>query len=244
MPTISIKNGGTWKDPLEIFVNDNGTWKPSRAVYVKEDGEWKKAFPESGTTSFTTAGTHSFTVPNGIYELTVPLLIGAGGGGSGTNGAGDIWGGGGGGSGGYYENQVINVTPGEVLTIVIGAGGLAGRVTFNGSLLCSGTNGSSVSGTAGGSTSLLRNETVLFTATGGNPGNPAPNGDAGPGAPGAGGSPSGVAGNYQSPIRRNNFGAGAGGNNGKGYGSGGAGNGFSPFSCPTQGGTGFVSLSW
>lgn len=244
MPTISVKNGGTWKDPLEIFVKDNGTWKAVRQVHVKDNGVWKKAYPESGSTSFTTAGTHSFTVPNGIYELTVPLLVGAGGGGSGTNGAGDIWGGGGGGSGGYYENQVISVTPGEVLTITIGAGGLGGRVTFNGSLLCSGNNGTSVTGTAGGSTSIARSSTTLLSATGGNAGTAAPNGDNGPGYGGAGGSPNGVNGGMQSPVVRNNFAGAAGGNNGKGYGVGGAGNGMSPFSCPTNGGTGYVSLSW
>jgi hypothetical protein len=244
MPTISVKDGGTWKEAKEILVKDSGTWKPVKEVHVKDGGVWKKAFPESGTQVYSTAGTYSFVVPNGIYSLTVPLLVGAGGGGSGTNGAGDIWGGGGGGSGGYRESQTISVTPGETLTIVVGAGGLSGRVTFNGSLLCSGTNGTSVAGTNGGTTSISRGGTSLLNATGGVAGTPAPNGDNGPGAPGAGGSPNGVSGSYQSPIQRNNFAAGAGGNNGKGYGTGGAGNGQSPFTCPTQGGTGYVSLSW
>ena len=44
---------------------------PSKAIYVKSGGSWVQVFPEStGTTTYTT-GSGTFTVPNGIYSLTV-----------------------------------------------------------------------------------------------------------------------------------------------------------------------------
>ena len=81
MPTISVKDAGVFKEPKEIYVNDAGVWKASKEIYVKDSGVWKKAFPESGTQAYATAGTYSFVVPNGIYSLSMPLLVGAGGGG-------------------------------------------------------------------------------------------------------------------------------------------------------------------
>jgi hypothetical protein len=192
-------------------------------------------------------GTHYFTVPTGVNNLNIIKLVAGGGGGSGTNGAGDIWGGGGGGSGGYHVGETLAVTPGEVLQFIVGFGGNSGLVTFNGPTLCAGTSGSTV-GTNGGFTKIVRNYNTtpitLLEATGGITGLPAPNGDNGPGDPGAGGVPNGVAGGYQSPIQRNDFAAGLGGNNGTGYGGGGAGNGTVPFTCPTKGGHGYLSISW
>lgn len=71
----------------------------------------------------------TWTVPAGIHKILVQM-IGAGGGGSanglyqgppcGTNGQG--------GNGGGYVHAVVNVTPGETLTINIGAGGQAATV--------------------------------------------------------------------------------------------------------------------
>ena len=240
MPTISVKDGGSFKEAKEILVKDAGTWKPVKEVHVKDGGVWKKAFPESGTQAYSTAGTYSFVVPNGIYSLTVPLLVGGGGGGGGQDaGGGDTWGGGGGGSGGYYTNQTVSVTPGETLTITVGGGGYAG---YDGYWRGCPGQGLNVPAANGASSQLSRGGTVLLQATGGVRGNQAPGGDNGPGAPGGGGSPNGVAGAYQSPIQRNSFSAGAGGDNPTGYGKGGNGNASSV--CPTAGATGYVSLSW
>jgi hypothetical protein len=250
MPTISVKDGGTWKEAKEILVKDSGTWKAVKEVHVKDGGTWKKAFPESGTQTYSSAGTYSFTVPNGIYSLTVPLMVGGGGGGAGFYGSGDNHAGGGGGSGGYYENQTIAVTPGETLTIIVGAKGGSGSFEFNGNFICVGTaygtsgGGATYSdGTAGGDTIIKRSSTELLKATGGEGGKGAGPGDnMGESRSGVGGSPNGVTGATPNP-NRNSYSATAGGDNGKGYGVGGNGN-ASNGTCPTEGGLGYVSLSW
>jgi hypothetical protein len=63
---------------------------------------------------FNSAGTTSWTVPAGVTKAKVHCVGGGGGGGAHTT-----YGGGGGG----YAQQVLSVTPGETLTLVIGAGG-------------------------------------------------------------------------------------------------------------------------
>ena len=158
--------------------------------------------------------------------------------------------GGGGGSGGFYSGQTIAVTPGETLTVVVGAGGGSASFEFNGVFLCTGTaygtSGTYWNGKAGGSTTVSRGATVLYTATGGGPGLGAGPGDTyGASAPGAGGSPSGVAGTA-GQTQRNNYPAAAGGSNGTGYGSGGQGNASTnfPTGCPGVGGAGAVVFTW
>lgn len=232
----------------EIFINQSGSWTTVKGVWVKQNGVWVQCFPAaSGTQSYTTAGTYSFVVPNGIYSLT-STIVGGGGGGGGFYGNGDNHAGGGGGSGGFYSGQAIAVTPGETLTVVVGAGGLAASVEFNGVFKCTGngTTGMYYNGTAGGNTTVSRGATVLYTATGGGPGLGAGPGDNyGLSAPGAGGSPNGVAGTA-GQTQRNSYPAAPGGSNGTGYGSGGNGNGQTPtpWICPGVGGTGAVVFSW
>lgn len=86
----------------------------------------------------------SWTVPAGVTSVSV-VCIGAGGGGA-ENGSGGS--GGGGGDLRYYNN--LSVTPGESLTITVGAGGTAGS-----------------SGTAGGFSRVARGGTTLLEAAGG-----------------------------------------------------------------------------
>lgn len=73
-----------------------------------------------GQQIYTLAGTYSFIVPPGITSISAVAVGGSGSSASGN--AGD--GGGGGGSGGTlgYINGLV-VTPGETLTVVVGAGG-------------------------------------------------------------------------------------------------------------------------
>jgi hypothetical protein len=74
-----------------------------------------------GNTSFTTVGTHQWTVPPGVHNVTF-TAIGGGGGGGGSTEVGNGGAGGGGGSGAV--NTITKaVTPGQVITIVVGAGG-------------------------------------------------------------------------------------------------------------------------
>ncbi|ANH52215.1 minor tail protein [Erwinia phage vB_EamM_Desertfox] len=100
-----------------------------------------------GQQLFTTAGTFSFVVPAGITELDAYTQGGGGGGGNGNPG---VYKGASGGSGkvganGYLNN--ISVTPGETLTVIVGAAGAALK--------------------AGEATQLLRGSNVLLAVAGG-----------------------------------------------------------------------------
>ncbi len=90
----------------------------------------------SSIMTFSSPGVFSFTVPAGVERLGVDLF-GAGGGGGArspgtaegstcTVGAGGFAAGGGGGSGGSAGRFVIDVTPGELLTVHVGIAGNAG----------------------------------------------------------------------------------------------------------------------
>ena len=74
-----------------------------------------------GQQQYTTAGTYSWTAPAGVYSVSVVAIGGGGGAGqvAGYNGL-DIGGAGGGGLG--WKNN-ISVTPGNLYTVVVGAGG-------------------------------------------------------------------------------------------------------------------------
>jgi hypothetical protein len=76
--------------------------------------------------TYTTAGTYSWTVPDGV--IRVALEIWGGGGGGYNDGGGNFAYGGGGG----YAFSIVSVVPGEVLTVVVGAGGAnQAAVAFN-----------------------------------------------------------------------------------------------------------------
>lgn len=149
-----------------------------------------------GQVMFTAASTFSFVVPTGVNALSAYARGSGGGGGYGNTSYRGTSGGNGGVGGSAYLNN-IPVTPGETLTVIVGAGG--------------GTPG------AGAVTQLLRGSTVLLTAVGGaagynssstgssenNPGAPGPAAGVIPGATGLG---------------TGNAAPGSGGNGGKGYG--------------------------
>ena len=79
----------------------------------------------AGSNTYTTPGITSFTGPFGVRSLTVSVYGAGGGGGSGWF-CGDAWTGGTGGTGGYLENQTLTVTPGEILSVTVGAAGADG----------------------------------------------------------------------------------------------------------------------
>ena len=83
---------------------------------------WQQ-YPVHGSQTYATPGTFTFTVPAGVTYIKARYW-GGGGGGLGTSSFNCP--GGGGGGGGYGEN-LCSVTPGESLTIVVGAGGTAGN---------------------------------------------------------------------------------------------------------------------
>lgn len=89
-----------------------------------------------GHQEYTAAGTYTFTVPDNVYVIEDTVVAGGGGGGA-ANGSTNA---GTGGGGGGYSWGVFNVTPGQEITVVVGAGGAGGTGAGN--------------GTAGGSSSV------------------------------------------------------------------------------------------
>lgn len=69
---------------------------------------------------YTSPGSTTFDVPRGIYQIHA-TIVGGGGGGSRIAGLG-----GAGGSGGACKEVVLDVTPGETITVVVGSGGAGG----------------------------------------------------------------------------------------------------------------------
>jgi hypothetical protein len=142
-----------------------------------------------------TPGTYSVVIPTGVYIMKFVMVAGGGGGGGGREACGGCDSFGSGGGGGGYQSQLINVTPNETLTLIVGAAG--------------GTKN------AGGDTILKRGGTALYITTGGGFGgsngcrcwNPSRPGDSRSCAPGGdGGLPNGGDGRTQSSCGNYNLG--------------------------------------
>ena len=148
----------------------------SKQLEVSDGGLWYA--PGLHSTVITTSGT--FQVPSGVKMVSCRLVGGGGGGG----GAGNIasaslatacYGGPGGGAGMVLESRLV-VTPGDTLTVVVGAAGTGGTASAAAVGLV-GNNGGA--GTAGGTTYVANSAgTVLAAARGGG------GGPSGPGASG------------------------------------------------------------
>lgn len=174
----------------------------------------------TGQIEYITSGSYFFTVPSGVFSISVVCVAGGGGGGYGA-------GYGGGGSGGNlrYVNN-IPVTPGDVYSVIVGAGGLAGTDT-----LTPGTDGGDSSfgaslvvakGGRGGYNYAGLPNSVGNIGTGGNGGSGGYPGDGGGG--GAGGYSSlGGNGGYDFTYQPTGGGGGGGGGGGSGYGAAGGG---------------------
>ena len=114
---------------------------------------------QSGNVDFVTSGTYSWEVPESVFSICA-VCIGAGGGAS-VGGGG--WSGSGGGGGALSYKNNISVTPGETLTIIVGAGG----------------GGGFTSGLSGGDSQIKRSSTILLEGEGGNGGSYRSSGGAG-----------------------------------------------------------------
>lgn len=111
--------------------------------------------------AFTSGGT--FTVPANITQIWASGCAGGGGGGSSYT---DWSGGAGGGYGQWVLNQPITVTPGDTLTIALGAAGQGGQ-TYS-EVVSGVTVYTTVSGTNGGNTTITNSAgTALLTLAGG-----------------------------------------------------------------------------
>jgi len=98
----------------------------------------------NGTQTFSTPGTYSFTVPEGVTRIFYRMW-GAGGGGGGSSANRPSVGGGGGGAGAYVSG-FLNVNPNSNIAVTVGAGGGGGLPNENSSssaVLLGGGGGSS-----------------------------------------------------------------------------------------------------
>lgn len=188
--------------------------------------------PYTGQAEFTTAGTYTWTVPTGVWSVSA-VCVGGGGGGSldATNPTG--------GAGGNLQwRNSIPVVPGTVYTVVVGAGGTAGNVTY--------ASGGAGSESIFGLTSSL--STANVAARGGNGGStigiPAAPGslhNPGDGSPinvGYGGTSSPLGGAGGAGGYTGNGGAGATSTGANGNGGGGGGGSSNGGGASAQGGAG------
>ena len=156
--TLHVNNAGSFIEPDEVFVKDGGAWRAITETHVNENGTWRKIFPVAGNQTFT-SGTTSFVVSQGVYSLTMPIMSGAGGGARSGQHTGDCFSGYPAFAGAVVASTSFAVTPGETLTVIIGAGGIGG--------VYPGFQRGWNSGTPGGATSVKRGATTLYSAAGG-----------------------------------------------------------------------------
>ncbi len=170
----------------------------------------------TGSTTYTTAGSHTFTVPAGVNSVSF-AAIGAGGAGKSPNPG--YSGMGGGGGGGAYKNGV-SVSPGDTFGVCVGSGGP--------SVGPCGGGGTGCGGCCGGNSYVTQGGTKIMEAQGGRGGGYASQqavmlcGDGG----GGGGYNMGGNGNRHDSAASAGYGHYSAGSGGYGAGGGG-GNGFS-----------------
>jgi fibronectin-binding autotransporter adhesin len=203
--------------PLGLCVLIGGTLQSARAQTLSQ-GFYT---PTTGTT---------FTVPTGVYAIQIQVWGGGGAGGYGTDRGGDL---GGDGGGGGFAGVTVSVTPGQILTLLVGGGGTDGVSGVGG------TNGggSGYKGGSGGGYTAVYNGTTLTNANllalGGGGGGGGAGGVQYPNYTGAGGS--GSAGGSGAAGAAGLYGAGGGGaGTSAGPGAGGTG------SFPGNGGIGMT----
>ena len=112
---------------------------------------FNQAAAVNGQVLYTSEGAHTFTVPDGVSDISA-VCIGGGGGGGGSGNTED----GGGGGGGGLSYGTITVTPKESLDVTVGEGGESGGITGDGE--------------TGGDSKIERSGTVLLQGEGGDGG--------------------------------------------------------------------------
>ena len=86
---------------------------------------------ETSAAVYSTAGTYSFVVPNGVTAINVTTIGGGGGGSGGGGDSGDA--GVGGYAGGYAVVNNVVVTAGQSVSVCVGSGGAGGSGAYSGS---------------------------------------------------------------------------------------------------------------
>lgn len=140
----------TWRSDVAKIKSEGTAGNTKRAVEV---GVRSANYNIISQVAYTTPGTYSWIAPAGVTSVSVFVVGGGGGGGYGGNG--NYGGTGGGGGGSSYGNN-ITVVPGNSYTIIVGAGGVAGRqYDFGYPGNASSGFGVSANGGGGGETSYL-----------------------------------------------------------------------------------------
>lgn len=123
---LFFNNETFWRRIKSVFCKVGDTWVPIKKVFVNQNGTWRLTY---GTTltgvTFTNLTPTTWTVPEGVYSITVTGSGGSGGGGSGDGGANND-GPGYGGGGSNIITRTYSVVPGQVLNVVVGQGGSVG----------------------------------------------------------------------------------------------------------------------
>ena len=116
---------------------------------------------ESQSSTFTSSG--SFTVPDNVYTLFVTIVAGGGGREVISTGYSNVYlaAHGSGGQGGYYIDYPISVTPGQILTVTVGAGGTSRYYYYYTTTVDVGTS------SAGGASEIKDGATSLIKVWGG-----------------------------------------------------------------------------
>jgi hypothetical protein len=147
---LSVKDGGTWRAIPSLYVKQGGVWLPINTAWVNVGGTWQVVYGgNTGSLVFTTVGTTTWTVPTGVFSITVNACGGGGGGGQADGGTTFNGYGGAGGGANLKGPQTFSVTPNQVLSITVGDGGPlnGGQGTYGGQ---SSVTGTGVSYTADG----------------------------------------------------------------------------------------------
>ena len=204
---IYVGVNGTPKEVTAVYVGVNGVPKECSDIYVGVNGTPKSCYSgvKPGETIFTSSTT--FTVPKGVKKIDAFCVGGGGQGGkSGTftnylGSGNDVETRAGGGGGGGYTSTVLgaDVTPGQEIPIVVGAGGSGGsgvpKIAPSSSVgdICSANGGYSSEigwssgshyntanggsgGGAGGFAHCYEANEGSWTSNGGGPSNPGTNG--------------------------------------------------------------------
>ncbi len=183
------------------------TGTANSSTYLRGDQTWATVSGFSGPRANVYTGNSTFTIPSGITAVKV-TVVGGGGGGSGSGVSGSANGNG----GGTAIKWLTGLTPGNTLSVTVGAGG--------------GGGGGSSHGSAGGASTVASGTQSITTITGGggsasssNLGGTASGGDLNiPGGSGTSGTNTGVSGGslYGNGVR-----ATTSSNTATGYGAGG-----------------------
>lgn len=190
-----------------------------------EDSNINTEGSPTGQQVFTTSG--AFTVPTGVTQVSA-VVVGGGGGGAGSDG--DRNEGNTGGGGGGLAYGTFSVTPGESLTVTVGAGGAGGGTGGNGGV--------------GGTTIIARGATTLLSGGGGLGGQERSTAARAGGSSGGTERDGGGSGGSSGSATDNNSGSGGGGAGGySGNGGNGGSNGGSGSAGSGGGGAGGLSTS-